>query len=459
MFSQGQPRYYAEEQALLPPLGLLSVAGYLLEKCPRHEVRVLDMPALNLGPEGLASHLSDFRPDIVGLSCLTNLLVDTLLTARAAKQAWPGAPVVLGGFHTQLFPRETLAMPEVDAVVIGAGEIPFARLLEGFEASGRIPRLPGVIPRGEEVGELAGEIQTVEEPDLLPLPARHLTPYRLYYSAAGVSTPTTMVMTSFGCPFRCIFCNTSHVRKMTFKSAARIAEEFSACVRLGIREIWVLDENFTVNRGRVLALSEEIRRRGLRVPWSIKSRVDLVDVELLRALKHAGCTSIHFGVESGDERMLEFIRKDITKEQVRRAFRLARAEGLEVTASFMLGFPGETRAQIKATIAFALELEPNYVQFSVAIPLPGTDLYRMGLERGLFPRDHWQEFARNPTASFRPPVWNEIFSREELEDLLDTAYRRFYLRPRYVWRRVRRLHSLDELRRDLQIGLRFLTRR
>ena len=246
---------------------------------------------------------------------------------------------------------------------------------------------------------------------------------------------------------------------MVFKSAGRIAEEFSQCAGLGIREIWVLDENFTVNRGRVLALSEEILRRGLRIPWSIKSRVDLVDAELLRALRRAGCYSIHFGVESGDEHMLRVIQKDITREQVRRAFRLSREAGLEVTAAFMLGFPGETREQIERTVDFALELEPNFAQFSIAIPLPGTELYRLGLERGLFARDHWREFARNPVPDFRPPGWHEIFSRPELDSLLELAYRKFYLRPRYVWRRVRSLHSLAELRRDVQIGLRFLSGR
>jgi radical SAM superfamily enzyme YgiQ (UPF0313 family) len=309
------------------------------------------------------------------------------------------------------------------------------------------------------VADLAQEIRTVSDPDELPFPARHLTPVQKYYSAASISPPTTILMTSFGCPFRCIFCNTSRIQKMVFKSAARIAEEFAACARLGIREIWVLDENFTVNRGRVLALSEELLSRGLTLPWSIKSRVDLVDAELLKALRSAGCHSIHFGVESGDEQVLEIIRKDITKDQVRSAFRLARESGLEVTAAFMLGLPGESREQINNTIAFALELDPNYVQFSITIPLPGTDLYTLGMERGLFSRDHWREFARNPTPDFSPPAWHEVFSPQELESLLELAYRRFYLRPRYVWRRLRNLHGLGELYRDVQIGLRFLARR
>lgn len=459
MFSQGQPHYYTEEQAQLPPLGLLSVAGYLLEKAPGHEVRVLDMPVLGMDQKGLSPFLKEFVPDLVGINCLTNLLYDTLQTAQTVKQALPGVPVVLGGYHTQLFPAETLRMADVDAVVLGAGEAPFKALLDAFEATGKVPRLPGVLTQEDQVRDFSLEIQTVENPDLLPLPARHLTPYEKYYSATSVATPTTLVMTSFGCPFRCIFCNTSRIQKVVVKSPGRIADEFSACADLGIRELAVLDENFTINRGHVMALTEEIRRRGLDIAWNIKSRVDHVDSELLRALRKAGCYSIHFGVESGDNRILESIRKDITVDQVRRAFRLCREEGLKITASFMMGFPGESREQVEKTISFALELDPNYVQFSIAVPLPGTELYRMALERGLFPNDHWQAFARNPTPRFQAPGWYETFTPEQLEEMLESAYRRFYVRRRYIWRRLRGLQSLEELRRDMQIGLRFLLQR
>jgi len=459
MFSQGQPPYYAEEQAVLPPLGLLCIAGYLLEAAPHHEVHVLDMPVLEMGQPGLVPFLQSLQPEIVGINCLTNLLCDTLETARTVKRTCPEVPVVLGGYHVQLFPLESLRKQEVDAVVLGAGEVPFKRLLDGLEATGKIPRVPGVATDGEASVEITQEIQTVEDPDNLPFPARHLTPYREYYSATSIATPTTLAMTSFGCPFRCIFCNTSRIQKIVSRSARRIAEEFASCIDLGIREIAVLDENFTINRKRVMALTEEIQRKGLKVLWSIKSRVDQVDAELLRALRGAGCYSIHFGVESGDEDILREIRKDITPDQVRRAFRLCRDEGLEITAAFMLGFPGETREQIRKTTSFALELDPNYAQFSVAIPLPGTELYRMAFEQGLFLDDHWQAFAQNPTSSFRPPGWNEIFSVDELQALLEEAYRRFYLRPRYIWRRLRGLHSLKELKRNIQIGFRFLLKR
>jgi len=459
MFTQGQPRYYAEEQAVLPPLGLLCLAGYVLEKAPRHEVRVLDMPLLKMDQAGLAAALERDAPDVVGISCLTNLLVDTFQTAATVKRVHPGVPVVLGGFHTRLFPGETLSRPEVDALVLGAGEVPFLRLVNGLDESGKIPRVPGVISQPEDLEDAASHVQTVQDPDRLPFPARHLTPYRRYYSATSVASPSTLMMTSFGCPFRCLFCNTSRIQKLAARSPQRMAEEFQSCADLGIREIALLDENFTINRPRVLAFTEELRRRNLDMVWSIKSRVDHLDADLLRSLRSAGCSSIHFGVESGDPEILKTIRKDITPDQVRRAFRLARNAGMDVTAAFMMGLPGEDRDRIERTIDFALELNPNYAQFSIAIPLPDTDLYRMAMDRGLYTYDHWQRFAEHPTPDFHPPGWYEIFSPEELESLLDSAYRRFYNRPSYIWRRLRKLHSLGELRRNVHIGFRFLLQR
>ena len=316
-----------------------------------------------------------------------------------------------------------------------------------------------MLSKDDRVDGVREEVQCIEDADALPFPARHLTPYKKYYSAASIAPPTTVVMTSFGCPFRCIFCNTSGIQRMVTKSPLRVVDELEGCVSMGIREFSILDENFTVHHGRVMQIAEEILRRRLSIVWSFKSRVDLVDRELLRMVRRAGCCSIHFGVESGDPDILTFIRKDITPDQVRQTFRLARQEGLETTAAFMIGFPGETRAQIEKTIDFALEIDPNYAQFAIAIPLPGTELYHMAFERGLFTKDYWQEFAEHPVRDFRPPGWYEAFSEQEMEDLLDQSYRRFYVRPRYIWRRIRALHNLAELKRNIRIGARILLRR
>jgi len=457
MFSRGQPRYYAQEQALLPPLGLLSIAAYLLEHT-RHEVRVVDMPADGMRQEGLRRLLRAQRPEVVGVTCLTHTLWDALETARTVKAELPGVPVVFGGHHTQLYPDESLAQPGVDAIVLGAGEVAFAELVSRYASDGRLPRIPGVLRKGDATGDGASEVQALADPDALPFPARALTPYRAYYSATSVAPPTTVLMTSYGCPFRCVFCNTSGVSRVLARDPERVVEELDQCAGLGIREFSILDENFAVDRRRVLAIAEGIVSRGLDVRWSCRARVDLVDRDLLAAMRRAGCTSVHFGVESGDPDVLAATRKGIDLGQVRRAFREARDAGVETTAAFMIGFPGEREEQVERTIRLAIELDPSYVQFAVLIPLPGTELYEQAFERGLFDRDHWREFARSPVPDFEPPAWEETFTRAQLDALVDRAYRRFYLRPGYVARRLARVRDLSHLGRQARVALRMLLR-
>jgi radical SAM superfamily enzyme YgiQ (UPF0313 family) len=301
-------------------------------------------------------------------------------------------------------------------------------------------------------------VQPLPDADALPFPARALTRHQAYYSATSVAPPTTVLMTSYGCPFRCVFCNTSGASRLQARDPGRVVDEIEVCVGLGIREFSILDENFAVARRRVLAIAEEIARRGLDVRWSCRARVDLVDRELLTAMKRGGCTSVHFGVESGDPDVLAATRKEIDLDQVRRAFRAARDAGVETTAAFMIGFPGETPAQIEKTIRLAIELDPSYVQFAVLIPLPGTELYEQAFRRGVFTRDHWREFARDPVPDFRPPAWEETFTREQLDAMVDRAYRRFYLRPRYVARRLARVRDLSHLRRQARVAMRMLLR-
>ena len=162
-------------------------------------------------------------------------------------------------------------------------------------------------------------------------------------------------------------------------------------------------------------------------------------------MKKAGLERIHFGVESGDEGLLKIIRKGITLEEARSAFLWARQAGIETLAYFMLGLPGESRETISKTISFARELKPDYVHFSLLMLFPATPVYKMALERGIIEKDLWAEFARNPTPDFQPPNWEENLKREELVKALHTAYKKFYLRGNYLFRRLIRTRSFSGL--------------
>ena len=255
------------------------------------------------------------------------------------------------------------------------------------------------------------------------------------------------MMTSRGCPYRCCFCDRPHLgKRFRAHSATYVVDEIEECKKLGIREILLYDDTFTVNKERVLSICDEIQNRQLNISWDIRTRVDNVDEAMLEKLKQAGCRRIHYGVESGTSEILKILRKDIDLQKTKDIFATTRVIGIKTLAYFMIGSPTETQDQINKTIDFMMELQPDFVHISITTPFPATDLYRLGLERGILKSDYWREFSRKPTADFVPKVWEENFTREQLVALRKLAYRRFYLRPKYIFKQISRIKSWRDLK-------------
>jgi radical SAM superfamily enzyme YgiQ (UPF0313 family) len=229
-----------------------------------------------------------------------------------------------------------------------------------------------------------------------------------------------------------------------------------ACTRLGIYEFLIYDDTFTVNRKRVMGMCEEIQRRKLDVGWDIRSRVDTVDREMLQALRAAGCERIHYGVEAGTEKILKVLNKGITIDQARDVFRWTKQVGIDVLAYFMIGAPTETREDILQTIEVAKSLNPDYVHITILTPFPGTQIYFDGLAQGIFEEDFWQQFAAAPRPDFKPRYWEEALSTAELIELINYAYKSFYLRPSYAIRRALNVRSVGEFVRKAHAGLKVL---
>ncbi len=460
------PAIIDEERGYNPPLGLLYLAGYL-EQFTDHRVEVLDAQVEELSYDALQAEIVRRQPDVVGLTAMTFTLIDVIKTARLVKAANPSTPVVLGGPHVHLFPKETLAFPEVDYLVLGEGEAAFAELLERIGDPAGLAQVPGLAFRSRHSERSEGSraappdgivitgIRPLEDDlDRLPFPARHLTPYHKYSSVIAKRAPITTMFTSRGCPYQCIFCDRPHLgKKFRARSAKNVVDEMEECIALGIREFLVYDDTFTIQRQRVLDICDEIIRRKLDIGWDIRARVNTVDEEMLRRLRQARCERIHYGVEAGTDRVLKVLQKGITLEQARQAFRATKRAGISTLAYFMLGSPTETRDDVLQTIAFARELDPDFVHITIVTPFPGTKLYFMGLEQGRFSHDFWREFAANPTPDFQPQYWEEHLTRAELQELVTYAYKSFYGRPGYIVRRLAQVRSPGELARKARAGL------
>jgi anaerobic magnesium-protoporphyrin IX monomethyl ester cyclase len=302
-----------------------------------------------------------------------------------------------------------------------------------------------------------GPPEKIENLDMLPFPARDLVPYSKYESMLATKSPVTTMFTSRGCPYKCLFCDRPHLGKsFRARSAKSVVDEMEECEKIGIKEIFIYDDTFGVDGQRVLDICSEIEKRKLSIVWDIRTRVNTVNEEILKALKSAGCQRIHYGVEAGTAKILTVLRKGITLEMAEKAFKLTKKIGIQTLAYFMIGSPTETKKDILRTIKFMKKINPDYAHITITTPYPATDLYRMGLEQGVLPRDYWKEFAKNPNPNFRPMFWEKDLSRKELFSLMTRAYRSFYIRPSYVFKKIIQLKSFSELIRKTKAAFKMI---
>ena len=441
------PRSVDEARGYNPPLGLLYLAAYL-QKNSEHQVEILDCQVEELNYKQIKEKIKENAPDAIGLTTMTFTLIDVLNIVKIAKKINPEIKTILGGPHIDIYPEETINQPGVDYLVLGEGEKPLKGLLDNINSLNNLRQVKGVVFKDNNKIVNTGRAELNQDLDSLPFPARRLTPYQKYSSVLSKVSPVTTMFTSRGCPYKCLFCDRPHLGKFfRARSAKNVVDEMEECQKMGIKEILIYDDTFTVKRQRVIDICLEIQKRNLKIDWDVRARVDTVDKELLEIMKDSGCQRIHYGVEAGTQKILNVLRKGITLEQVEKAFKLSRKIGLETLAYFMIGSPTETKEDILETIKFAKKINPDFTHITITTPFPATDLYRMGLEQKIWPNDHWQKFAERPRADFLPPVWEKNLNKEELVSLNQKAYRAFYFRPKYLLKRLFKLTSLEELKR------------
>lgn len=415
---------------LYPPLGLAYIAGVAEQE--GHTVKVVEAEGLGLSYDQITREIAAFSPDLVGMPTFLNTINRCYEVARAAKQVCPGARVVLGGVQVTLRPDDAMAVPEIDFVVRGEGEEVFRGLLRAMQSGSGLSGIAGLVWRRNAEVVHNPDQPLIRDLDILPKPARHLFPMHVYHASSQLRGKRTLhLMSSRGCPFRCSYC-TSHLtfgKTFRYHSPARIIEEMLELKEsYGADGIQFYDETFTLDKNRVHALCDELRSQKIRIPWACFTRVNVVDKPLLEAMSKAGCYQIFYGVEAAEQRLLDLIKKDITIEQIRQAFRWTREAGMEALASFMIGLPTETLAESYKTIDFAIEINADYAQWQKTTPFPGTELYDICRQHGDILTTDWTKFT----------AWNEIVyvtrgrTKEDIIRVEKDAFRKFYLRPGYI---------------------------
>lgn len=419
---------YPLDEAPSPPLGLCYAAAAC--EAAGAQVVILDYIVSRYTPEKLAAQLDQFEPDVIGTNAVTMNFRQAIQILQDAKAHRPGVVTLMGGPHVSFDAHNTLmSYPELDIIVIGEGEQTLQELIPVIDHPRHWHTVKGIAFRHNATTTTTPHRPLITDLDSLPLPARHLLPMSRYLA---LGFPVSII-TSRGCPNQCIFCLGRRMvgHKARFRSPQRVVDEIETLIDYGHQLINVADDLFTANKKRVLALCDEINRRGVRFIWSAFARVNTVDPEILAAMQSAGCHSISFGIESGNAEMLKRVKKGITLEQARKAVAWAKAAGLRTHASFMVGLPGETPETLAETRGFGESLGIEHGYHFLA-PFPGTTIMENLDQYDLqILTDDWNLYDANQaivrTSRIDPEAMNRFVAEayKEEQDKRDQAEARY----------------------------------
>ena len=368
-----------EHARLSPPLGIAYLASAL--RNAGFTVSAVDMNVSGFNPVRVDGIIAYEHPAVVGISAMTETYPNALAIARRVKERAPETVVVIGGAHATIAPDEVMTHPEVDFVIVGAGETGIVGLVSyELRGAGMLEQVPGLVWRDGNIVRHDPRAPLVS-PDELPRPARDLFPVEFYRDPWNVLTATG------SCPYRCPFCSASSLwqGRRRMRSPRSVAAEVADLVREhGVSRVFFTDDLFTLDRRWVRELADELRAIGTPVAWGCATRVDQVDPDLLRTMAAAGCTGIQFGVESGSQEVLDSV-KGIDKTQVLYAIRAAVDAGIEPVSSFMVPFPQDTRETLGESLEFmkAVKDAGSRIFMSYTCPYPGTSFHEHADELGL----------------------------------------------------------------------------
>jgi len=467
-------------QVVFPPMDL-ALSAACAERTGA-ECRIEDYPAVGRSWEDFLADLEDFHPDALIVNSTTATMEGDLQTCQLAKEKIPGILAMAKGETLVVNAASVLRdHPELDLILPNEPEIAVEELAAGrplhevkgahfrgslLERFGEEPAPTLVEPEGkaqiarvkrrrapqERVAVLDPEVPLSERIfftgkrdleqslDAIPFPARHLLANDVYVSPE-TGNPLTVIHGNRGCPAHCVFCPAGVLSDFTVRqrSPENIVEELRECVeKHGIREFLFHGDTFPINKKWLLKLCRLIREADLDIHWGCNSRVDTMDDERAQAMKEAGCWVVAFGIETGDEGILKEMKKNATLEQAREAVDCVKRNGLRVHTFFVIGLPWETEETLENTWRFINDLDPDFFDFNIATPLPGTELHEIAIREGLLLEDY--DPARAGYASGAMRTFSGLDSAF-LQDWRRRRLLRMYLRPRYIARMLARAGS------------------
>lgn len=449
------PHFESVHDKYMPFPFYLSYATAILER-EGFECRLVDGIAEGISDDQFAQRMGEFRaPIAVFESSMPSLKVD-LANARRAKEL--GAEVVaFAGINSQMYEPEFLEKyPEVDFVFQGEYELTLLELVQKYFDNKDYASIKGLVWRDEEgKGHKNERREVVKDLESFPWPARHHLPMANYHDCPGaIPSPSLQMWASRGCPYQCVFCAWPQImydgRDYRTRDVTDLIDEVEYCVKTyGMQSVYFDDDTFNIGKRRMMAIAEEKIRRLPNIPWAAMSRADTSDEETLKALKSSGLVAIKYGIESGNQEVVDATKKNLDLGKAERMIGVTRKLGIKMHLTFSIGLPGETKDSIKETIRFAKKLNPHSLQFSISTPFPGSSYYEMAVKEGWLASENTEDYNGSTCAVVR----TANLSEQDLEYWLKEAYRqweihklfRAFREPQYIKKAL--LHPMVGLKR------------
>ena len=408
------------------PLNIACLAAYLDRQGISNSILDMRLYADRDPFRQVENAVSNGKPSIVGISAFTSEADNARRVAELVKRMDENIVTVVGGHHASALQADLLReVPGYDLLVYGEGEITLTQIVDRTKSGGSFCDLDGVVYRNGDQVVVNPPRKVIDRLDDLPFAARDKLDLDRYVPSPGTGNymrlPTTGIMASRGCPYRCNYCSKGvWGNDVRFRSVENVLSEVESCIdKYGMHDFRFYDDGLTLPQWDLKLFCNEILRRGIDISWNCYSRVNHVDKEKLLLMKKAGCYHIKFGIEFGTEKALRLADKGATLKQARKAVLLTKEAGIECKGNFMFGIPGETIDDCKQTIAFAIELSPDLATFYPFDLFPGSTFYRRKTEGDV-------------------SVDNRL-PRTVTDALSSKAYVAFYFRVEYVLQRFQRL--------------------
>lgn len=417
--------------------------------------KIIDCPFENYTWEMLKDEIKKFSPTYLIMSTTTPTLENDMYTCKIAKEIDNKIITIAKGAQITNDAEKILEKyPLLDIAIYGEYEFAVQEI-----ATKNLEDVKGIIYRKNGKIFKTEERPRLENLDLLPLPARHLLKNELY-KAPDTNRPIAYILTARGCPYRCIYCAVSVASGYKFytRSVDNVIKEIEECYyKFKIRDFFFRSDTFTLNEEWVVELCKKIVEKKLKIRWGTNSRVDTISEKRLYWMKKAGCYVIGFGIESGDQELLNKMKKNTTLDEAREAIKLCKKYGIKTYLLFMFGLPWETEESAKNTIKFALELDGDFADFNIAYPLPGTEFYEIAKRDNLFNGElTGYDYAK-------PIVNSYHLTREKLAKIRKKAILKFYFRPKYIIKTLLKIRSLNEFlnygKKALKLALKILAKK